>query len=355
MSFSVRPVRLVRSVRALRPARALVAALIAGALLTGCSTFSEEGRDQYERTQGEQPAADGSGEATQSAKPEQPYDVRPLLEPKKKYLGVAADGAPARMKAVQDFAKRAGKKPNLIEFYSAWGDQYEQELVQNAWDYGAVAYIAWEPFETSLKDIASGKEDKYIREYARSVRELNLPVAISWAHEMNGFWYPWGTKKTTPAEFTAAYKHIHDLFGEEGATQVIWVWSPNVINPMPKVKLKPYWPGDDYVDWVGVIGYYAAHGPSTYKSLYGSTMTQIRTFTKKPFIIAETAAQAGERKPADIKDLLQGTAKRDDVIGFVWFNYDKETDWRISSGPLSQKTFKEQAADPVYGFDVTKP
>jgi hypothetical protein len=84
-------------------------------------------------------------------------------------------------------------------------------------------------------------------------------------------------------------------------------------------------------------------------------MTQIRAFTKKPFIIAETAAQAGERKPADIKSLFQGTAERDDVLGFVWFNFDKETDWRINSGPLSEKTFKEQAANPDFGFDVTKP
>ncbi|MEU9956600.1 glycosyl hydrolase [Streptomyces sp. NPDC050982] len=349
MSFSV------RRVRASRPVRALAATLIAGALLAGCSTFSKEGRDQYERGQGEKPGAEGTGEASESAKPEPPYDVRPLLEPKKKYLGVAADGAPAKMNAVEDFAKRVGKKPNLIEFYSAWGDQYEQELVKNSWDYGSVAFIAWEPFETSMKDIASGKEDAYIREYAKSVKELNLPVAISFAHEMNGFWYPWGTKKTSAADFTAAYKHIHDIFDDEGATQVIWVWSPNVTHPMPKVKLRPYWPGDDYVDWVGVIGYYAATGPNTYQTLYGPTMTQIRGFTNKPFIIAETAAQAGERKPADIKSLFQGTVQRDDVIGFVWFNFDKETDWRINSGPLSEKTFKQQAANSSFGFDVTKP
>ena len=106
---------------------------------------------------------------------------------------------------------------------------------------------------------------------------------------------------------------------------------------MPKVKLKPYWPGNDYIDWVGVIGYYAAYGPYTYKSLYGPTMTQIRPFTKKPFIIAETAAQAGDRNPADIKSVFQGTAKPDDVIGFVWFNFDKETDWRIDGGPLCRR------------------
>ncbi|WP_338697268.1 glycosyl hydrolase [Streptomyces sp. Q6] len=324
------------------------------AVLSACSTFSDTGRDEYARSQGKDPAA-SADEASPSEKPEPPYDVRPLLKPAKKYFGVAADGAPAKMTAIESFAKSAGKKPNLVEFYSAWGDRYESRLVQNSWDYGALSFIAWEPFKVSLKEIAAGKEDAYLRDYASSVKELNLPVAISFAHEMNGFWYEWGTKKATAKEFVAAWKHVHDVFDEVGATQVIWVWSPNIITPMPKVKLEPYWPGDGYVDWVGVIGYYAATGPSTYATLFEPTMAQIRGFTKKPFIIAETAAQAGERKPTDIKDLFRGTAQRDDVIGFVWFNFDKETDWRIESGPLSKKTFREQSVNGAFGFDVAKP
>ncbi|NGN68866.1 beta-mannanase [Streptomyces sp. A7024] len=331
--------------------RTAVAALLLCLLASSCTTFSSEGRDRYHRTDGK-PSA--SGKESESAKPELPYDIRPLLKPEKKYLGMSADGAPASLKPVKDFAAKGGKRPNLVEFYSAWGDQYETKLVQNAWDYGALSFIAWEPMKTSLAKIAAGKSDKYIREYAQSVKELNLPVAINFAHEMNGFWYPWGTKHATAKQFTAAWKHIHGIFEEEGATQVIWVWSPNVTHPMPQVRLEPYWPGDTYVDWVGVIGYYAAGGPHTYRSLYGPTMAQIRGFTKKPFIIAETASQAGQRKPADITDLFTGTAARDDVIGFVWFNYDKETDWRITSGPASQATFRKHARDPRYGFDVTK-
>ena len=94
MSFSV------RHVRPRRPLRALAAVLLVGALSAGCSTFSDEGRAQYERGQGEQPGATGTAEATESAKPEPPYDVRPLLDPRKKYLGLAADGAPAKMTSV---------------------------------------------------------------------------------------------------------------------------------------------------------------------------------------------------------------------------------------------------------------
>lgn len=121
-----------------------------------------------------------------------------MLKPAKKYLGLAAEGAPADMKNVDSFAKSAGKKPNLIEFYSAWGDRYEAAAVQNARDYKALPFIAWEPFDKTLGQIASGADDAYIRGYARSVKELNLPVAISFAHEMNAFWYPGARRRPPP-------------------------------------------------------------------------------------------------------------------------------------------------------------
>ncbi|MFD6416803.1 glycoside hydrolase family 26 protein [Streptomyces sp. NPDC060194] len=336
--------------------RGLLAAAVLAGLLAGCGTFSDEGREEYRRSQGE--AAPPAGpEASPSAEEqaELPFDVRPLLDPEKKYFGVAADGAPASLEAVERYARDAGKKPNVIEFYAAWGDRYETDLVGNAWRYGAVPYIAWEPFAKSLKSIAAGGSDAYIREWAVAVRELNVPVALSFAHEMNGHWYPWGTGKATPKEFRDAYRRVHDIFVEERATQAIWVWSPNVVNPMPDVELEPYWPGETYVDWIGVVGYYGAQGPATFDTLYGPTMRQIRTFSDKPFLIAETAAEAGETKPAAVADLFRGVAARKDVIGFVWFNFDKESDWRITSGPASLKAFRAGARNPAFGFDVGAP
>jgi hypothetical protein len=340
--------------------RTLAATVLASVLLVAtaaCSTFSAAGRDRYNEVD-HSTAKPTPGISTTPAKakaPVLPYDIQPLLYPKKKFFGVAADGAPASLKPVDQFAAKAGKNPNLIEFYSAFGDQYEAQLVQKTWNAGALAYIAWEPMKTSLSSIAAGKYDAYIRQYADSVKQLNLPVAISFAHEMNGFWYPWGTKHATAKQFVSAWKHVHDIFAQEGATQVIWVWSPNAINPMPSVRLAPYWPGDAYVDWVGVIGYYGLYGPATYKTLYQPTMTQIRAFTRKPFIIAETASEGGARKPADIADLFLGTAKHPDVIGFVWFNFLKETDWRITSSPEAAAAFRRQAQNPRFGFDVKRP
>ena len=192
-----------------------------------------------------------------------PFDVRPLLQPQRKYLGAALDGAPRSVAPVQDFAERIGKQPNLLEFYVEWGGQLDAQGVRNTRAAGALPLMVWEPFAPSIKAIAGGATDAYARKFATAVRTLNLPVAISFGHEMNGHWYPWGTRETDPVDFVRAWRRVHDIFLDVGATNVIWVWSPNVINPVPQVRLQPLYPGDSYVDWIGVAGYYTDSGAST--------------------------------------------------------------------------------------------
>lgn len=144
------------------------------------------------------------------------------------------------------------------------------------------------------------------------------------------------------------------MFEDEGATNVIWVWTPNIINPMPKVKLKPFYPGDAYVDWAGMIGYYTMTGATSFDTLYGPTMDQIRSFTKKPFFIAETASEEGQRRRADVNDLFDGVEANDDVLGFVWFNIPKRADWRIEISPLALGEFRKRASKSLFGFDIRK-
>jgi hypothetical protein len=283
-----------------------------------------------------------------------PFDVRPLLAPARKYLGAALDGAPASVGPVKDFATKVGKQPNMLLYYAAWGDQFEAQAVRNARAMGALPVMAWEPFEPSIADIADGTSDDYIRKFATAVQALNLPVAISFAHEMNGFWYPWGTEKTSAADFVRAWRHVHDIFLDLGATNVIWVWSPNVINPVPGVSLKPLYPGDSYVDWIGVVGYYTDSGASTFSTLFGPTTATVREFTGRPILILETGAEDGQRKRKDIADLFNGVAASSDVIGFIWFNYVKRADWRVDSDPSALAQFKQYAMNSLFGFDLNQ-
>jgi hypothetical protein len=281
-----------------------------------------------------------------------PYDMSGLLDPTGgKFVGVEAQGAPS-LTPVTSFADTLGKRPDLVGQYLAWGTSFDPQAVSAAWAYGALYYIAWEPYDMSVQAIADGQSDAYITRFARAVRTLNLPVAISFGHEMNGNWYPWGSGQTTPAQFVAAWRHIHDLFIQAGASNVIWVWNPNIVNPVPQVPLSVYWPGDSYVDWVGITGYFPASGPETFATLYGPTMAEIKRFTAKPIIIAETSVETGPSELQAAHSLVAGVKRHPGVLGFIWFDFDKDgVDWQIESRP----TLRAAMAADVAGIQLINP
>jgi hypothetical protein len=319
------------------------------ALATACSTpggaHSGGGGTPAVQTPAVQtPAAQASSAAAL------PYNVLPLLKPTKKYLGVALPSPTAS--SLAQYATQTGKQPNIVEYYAQWGGGFDSSLVRQVDNAGGLAYMAWEPDTASLAAIGSGSSDAYITSVAEAAHKLNLPVAISFAHEMNGFWYPWGTQAATPTQFVKAWIHIHTLFNDAGATNVIWVWSPNIINPVPSVKLSAYYPGNQYVDWIGMIGYYSLSGAQTFASLYDPTMTEVSAFSTKPYLIAETSVEPGPERVKEIQNLFNGLASTPDVIGMIWFDLDKRADWRIENDAAGLAQFKLSAGNPMFGFDV---
>jgi mannan endo-1,4-beta-mannosidase len=330
-------------------AAARVRVLAGAALITalaGCGALSPH-------TQAVGPASQSAPSRSPAPSPSSlPYDMSGLLDPTGgKFVGVEAQGAPS-LTPVASFATSLGMRPDLVGQYLAWGSSFDPQAVSAAWAYGALYYIAWEPYDMGLQAIAGGQGDAYITRFARAVRTLNLPVAISFGHEMNGNWYPWGSGQSTAAEFVAAWRHIHDLFIQAGASNVIWVWNPNIVNPVPQVQLSPYWPGDSYVDWVGITGYFPASGPETFASLYGPTMAEIKRFTAKPIIIAETSVETGPSELQAAHSLVAGVKRHPGVLGFIWFDFDKDgTDWQIESRPALRAAM---AAD-VAGIQLINP
>jgi mannan endo-1,4-beta-mannosidase len=262
------------------------------------------------------------------------FSMAQILDPPSgKYFGVEASGSANSLAPVEAFAQLTGRQPDLIGQYVAWNSAFDTRAAQNAWSYGALYYMAWEPFDTTVADIAAGDSNNYITDFADQVKAAGVPVALSFGHEMNGNWYPWGTTGATPANFVAAWRLIHAIFAAAGADNVIWVWNPNVITAT-EVPLQPYYPGDSYVDWIGLTGYFPMSGPTTFGQLFGSTMTEIRGFTHKPFIIVETAVQSGPNETGCVRSLVSGVVHSSDVLGFVWFEYDKQgVDWSLASRP----------------------
>lgn len=321
-------------------ARAL-AGIVLIAAVAGCGTLSPP----------RAPSSSGGGASPASPTPAptstKPYNVSGLLNPTSgKFLGIEANGAPDSITPLTSFASNTGRKPNLVGQYVAWGKPFDALAASNAWSYGALYYMAWEPFGVTLQSIAAGQSDTYVTTFAKAVRALNVPVAISFGHEMNGNWYPWGTSQATAAEFVAAWRHIHDLFAQAGALNVIWVWNPNVINPVPDVPLQPYWPGNAFVNWVGVTGYFATTGPHTYAGLFLPTVAEIRKFTGKPLIIAETAIETGPAEVESAANLVAAVTSHPHLLGFMYFDYNKNgVNWNIESRPPLRAAIAGDIAD----------
>jgi mannan endo-1,4-beta-mannosidase len=304
-------------------------------------------------------ASASSRSATATAGATSVVSVSSLLDPTKKYLGIAQDNVPSSTSALTALTKEIGKQPNIIAYYVPWGQALDQTWILELANDGILPLIQFEPASPSIASIAAGATDSYATTLAETIKNLDVPIVISFGHEMNGNWFNWGTKGTSAADFVKAWRRIHDIFTKAGATDVIWLWDVNVTYPVPDIALEPLYPGDAYVDWVGLTGYYniTAGGRSSFDTLFEPTMQDVRTFTQKPFLIAETGVSPSSEKPTEIENLFTAVEDHSDVLGFVWFNYDKqgenEANWMINSDATSESTFARLAQGSDWGFTIT--
>jgi mannan endo-1,4-beta-mannosidase len=296
------------------------------------------------------PTATPSGSGATSSGPLQAFDVAPLLLPAKDYFGVALSGAPRDMSRVEAFAQRVNGKPDMVTLYESFDDDFAAAEVRKIHQYGALTVLRWEPYRHPLTDVASGRHDAYLTKFAEDVRRLNLPIVLTVAHEMNGHWYPWGGHQTEPADFVAAWRHIHDIFRTVGATNVIWTWTPNVVNHLPHAPLKPLYPGDAYVDWIGMDGYFTNRGEQTFDALFGPTMREVGRFTRKPFLIVETGAEPGRLRARAVRDLIGSVAARPNVLGFVYFNHRGSADWVLDQDPAALAVLRTHPERDKFAF-----
>lgn len=283
-------------------------------------------------------------------------------------FGAATEGGPGNLSALDAFETAAGKQVSLYVYYQsfAFDPNFNSVAASGLLAQGMTPMITWEPWDPSvgstnqpgysLKAIASGAHDAYINRWASQIRNWGQPLWLRFAHEMNGNWYPWaaGVNGNSAADYVAAWRHVHDLFSVAGASNVTWVWSPNVVAP-GFTSLNQLYPGDAYVDWLGLDGYNwgtTQSWGSTWQSptqVFGASLGILRQLSSLPIVIAETAsAETGGDKAEWIRQFFTMMEQNPAVQAFVWFNFNKETDWRIQSSSASRAAFAQDVADPRY-------
>ncbi len=204
-----------------------------------------------------------------------------------------------------------------------------------------------------LERINNGEFDSKFQAWAIAAADWEKSLVYRFGFEMNANWFSWGNK---PEAFKTAWKRIYQIFKTNHADNVQWRFSPNILweHRTYENNLLPYYPGDEYVDSVGLDGYNFGdhhdqwHKWESYEKVFDFSINEIARF-KKPIYLSEIGCADGERKQQWMKAFLEKVSADNRVHGFTYFNFDKrkenEPNWRIGSDAQSLDVFKNWAKE----------
>jgi beta-mannanase len=281
-------------------------------------------------------------------------------------LGVTLSWSSAWLSNLDAYASRVGRMPSIYMWFSNFANSMPSAATLNAIaSRGATPMVTVEPWDGSnatdprytLANIAAGKFDSWFVAGAAAAVAYGKVFYVRFAPEMNGVWAPWEARinGNTPQGYVSAWRHVHALFVARGATNVRWVWAPNVFSPGgTAVDFSPYYPGSDVVDVLGLDGYNwgSLDVWQTYSQVFGSSYDALcRLDAVKPVMVTETATtELGGNKAAWITSAFtqEIPARTPRVKAVIWFDENKETDWRVESSAASLSAFRAVAASAAW-------
>jgi hypothetical protein len=310
---------------------------------------------------------------------------------------LTGDQPPWDMSAVSHFEGMVGKGLSLLEFAAPFADcsrtpcdfydfpTYEMNTIRN---YGAIPFFSWGSQSVpvpgdldqpafQLADIAGGAYDSYIREFAEGAKAWGHPFFLRFNWEMNGDWFPWAesVNGNQPDDYILAWRHVHDIFTQVGATNATWAWCPYV-NASPKLgPLARYYPGSEYVDWTCLDGFnWADNGVNprpwtSFDKIFGPSYRTIvnKLAPGKPMLLGEMASGGGARAKStwidQMFEVLRSKYQR--IRGLIWFEQvDRGVQWPLETAPsvtkafsrgIHQRAFKDNNYAALGGSKVVPP
>lgn len=306
---------------------------------------------------------------------------------------------------IEAFESLVGKRQAIIASSSYWGEQtFPDANVRLITRHGAVPLIFWSPWDRpytegrgpdkySLTSIIAGVHDAYIDHWADQARDFGGPMIVSFGNEMNGEWFPWsgkfygGGKQIAdsnpprfegPETFKKAWHHIIDRFRAQGAGNVQWVFHVmDFSTPNEEWNLaEQYYPGADYVDWLG-FSLYGSQFPSDenypdFLSCFDWPYTELGELDpSKPIMLCEwgvgefpTKGDKGEWIRGAWRT-MQNTGKYARLKAAVFWherwqnsagtgladmdeNAGKYSDLRANSSPGALRAFRDGMASPFF-------
>ncbi len=293
--------------------------------------------------------------------------------------------APFDMNVENDFVKAdsLGKAPSIVPWYEPFTNcssspctpyTFPTAAFNNVRDYGAIPMVSWASSSIqdgnyngvtdknfTLADVANGKFDAYITAWAQAAKAWGHPFFLRFDWEMNGNWFVWGanTNGNSPAEYVAAWRHVHDIFTKVGATNATWVWCPNNgDNTGSLASLASLYPGNAYVDWTCMDAYNFGVGGSggtgkweSWDDVATGTYDAVQAIAPaKPMMVGEfNSADSGGSQAAWLAQALaEIPSKFPNVHAIVLFD---TLQWELELHPASQLAFGTGIQNPAYTTD----
>jgi beta-mannanase len=282
-------------------------------------------------------------------------------------FGVHTDHDPysGNVREVNKLQRRLQRPIDIVNWYQSWDEGWAQdvhpEIIEPVTESGRIPLLTWEPWdidnpsawqpEYRVRRIARGHFDGLIRRWANSLRKIGSTVYLRPMHEMNGNWYPWSAtvNNNSTKDFRAAWRRMHRIFQRRGADNVRFVWSPlnDDVPAIPSNRMERYYPGDRYVDVLALDGYNWGAGGwggwHSFRQLFESAYKRIAKIGPQPIWIAETATSAnGGDKAAWVRDMWRTAARWRRLKAIVWFDIDKERDWRADTTTRVARAFRQR-------------
>ncbi|MFM8322668.1 MAG: glycoside hydrolase family 26 protein [Chloroflexota bacterium] len=305
------------------------------------------------------------------------------------YWGAYIDGetygqndAPWNTTTIDKFEAHANKKISIIHWGQPWwncvksdcGYQYfknQQPQYDSMRNRGYIPLVDWgshnlagasktDQPKFALRAIIRGDHDAYIRTWAQQAKAWGHPFFLRFDWEMNGGWFAWSEKVNgnQPGEYVKAWRHVHDIFEQVGATNVTWVWCVNTLYK-GSIPLAGLYPGGAYVDWTCVDGYNRGTNPlkndswRSFREVFTPTYNELlKVAPTRPIMIGETAStEYGGSKATWIRNALTYALPTvfPKVKAVLWFNWNSGgMDWVIETSPEAQKAFANGISSSYY-------
>lgn len=205
-------------------------------------------------------------------------------------------------------------------------------------------------------DVLDGAYDTYLKNYAREVANYGEPILFRLGNEMNGDWCVYSSHHTAKDTdiFKAFYCYLYQIFQEAGADNVIWVWNPNG-KSFPDFKWNDelcYYPGDEYVDVVGMTSYntgtyYENENWTEFDDMYDDLYEKYIGLYEKPLMITEfSTSSVGGSKEAWVANMFRHIGKYERIKVAIWWD---GCDWD-AEGNVARSYFIDETEELVRVF-----